>query len=287
MSVDSDRMEKTVKIVENVILSRNNPLVKLISSLSEKKNRNKERLFIAEGEKLTLEAIKAGLPIKYIAVCESRSERIMPLIKAAFSGREEENIEIITFADTAFEKISTEKAPEGVITVIKYLDFFKDLDIIYKEEFFKTDNERALLLCSVRNPSNLGSVIRSAAAFGVEHIILSSDCADVYNPKTVRSAMGSLFKVRITRVKELADFISMAKAQGRRVFAAELREGAKSLKDVGLTPSDIVIIGNEGHGIPESISSICSGSVYIPISQNIESLNASVAAAIFMWEQNK
>jgi TrmH family RNA methyltransferase len=74
---------------------------------------------------------------------------------------------------------------------------------------------------------------------------------------------------------------------GRRVFAAELREGAKSVRDINLTNRDIVIIGNEGHGISTEISSVASGSVYIPISKRTESLNASVAAAVFMWEQNR
>ncbi len=276
-----------MKISNNIITSRNNPLIKLLASLSEKKNRNSEKMFLAEGEKLTFEAIKTHLPIKYIVVSENKSQRMFPLLEKAFLGSESENAEIITVSESAFEKISTEKAPEGVITVIKYLDFFKDSDIIYKEEFFSSDEERALCLCSLRDPSNLGSVIRSAAAFGVEHIILSSDCADVYNPKTVRATMGSLFKVRITRVKSIESFIDFSKCEGRRIFAAELRDGARSLKNIDLLPTDIFMIGNEGHGIPEDISALCTGSIYIPISQNIESLNASVAAAIFMWEQSK
>ncbi len=276
-----------MKIHENVISSRNNPLVKMVASLNEKKNRNREKLFIAEGEKLTLEAIKASLPIVYIIVSERKSDTILPMLDEALEKSRLGNTEVIIFSDTAFEKISTEKAPEGVITVIKYLDFFKDSYIIYKEDFFLHDDERAIALYSVRDPSNLGSVIRSAAAFGVEHIILSSDCADIYNPKTVRSAMGSLFKVRITRVSNIEDFVRISKECGRRIFAAELRDGAKSLKEIEMKSSDIVMIGNEGHGIPENISQNCSASVYIPISKNIESLNASVAAAIFMWEQNK
>ena len=99
--------------------------------------------------------------------------------------------------------------------------------------------------------------------------------------------MGSLFKVKISRVESLADFISHIQALGRRAFCAELRAGARSIKEIGLKSSDVIVIGNEGHGIPEEISMLCDGSVYIPISKKTESLNASVAAAIFMWEQNK
>ncbi len=276
-----------MKIRQEILSSRNNPLVKWASGLSEKKNRTKERSFIVEGEKLTLEAIKNALPITYIFVSESRCEHMISVICDAFSSFGDMECEVITLSDGAFEKISTEKAPEGIITVIKYLDFFKYLDIIYKEEFFIGDDERAIALCSVRDPGNLGSVIRSAVAFGVQHIVISADSADIYNPKTVRSAMGALFGVKITVVDSLPDFINSARHAGRRVFAAELRPGALSLADVDVKPGDIFMIGNEGHGIPEDISAICNNSVYIPISGKTESLNASVAAAVFMWEQNK
>ena len=160
------------------------------------------------------------------------------------------------------------------------------MDIIYKEDFFIPKGERALSLYSLRDPGNLGAVIRSAAAFGVRHIIISADSADVYNPKTVRAAMGTMFGVKISVVSDFVSFIEAAKANGRSVYAAELTDGAKSVKDIVLSSDDIFIIGNEGHGIPREISSVCTGSVYIPISDGVESLNASVAASVFMWEQN-
>ena len=174
-----------------------------------------------------------------------------------------------------------------MLSVIKYLDFFSNMDIIYKEEFFLDANERAIILCSVRDPANLGAVIRSAVAFGTDTIILSLDCADVYNPKTVRAAMGSLFRVKIVVVKSLADLISAIQFNNRRVFAAELTDCAVSLSSLNLKPTDCFMIGNEGHGIPSDVSALCNGSVYIPISKKTESLNASVAASILMWEQSK
>ena len=99
--------------------------------------------------------------------------------------------------------------------------------------------------------------------------------------------MGSLYRVKVTTVSDISSFIDASHANGRRVFAAELTDSAKSLHEAGLTGSDIVMIGNEGHGIPTEVSALCDGSIYIPISKKTESLNASVAAAIFMWEQSK
>ena len=277
-----------MKIRQEILSSRNNPLVKWATSLVDKKARAQSRAFFVEGEKLTIEAIKNRLPISYIFVAESKYDRAFSKIEAAVSMHfSDTDLELVTLSDSAFEKISTEKSPEGVISVIKYLDFFSNLDIIYKEEFFIPASERAIALCSVRDPGNLGSVIRSAVAFGVEHIVVSADSADIYNPKTVRSAMGSLFGVKVTTVSDFSSFVRAAQSSGRRVFAAELTDNAVSLSESKPLSTDIFMIGNEGHGIPAEISAICDGSVYIPISEKTESLNASVAAAIFMWEQGK
>ena len=276
-----------MKMQKTILTSRQNATVKWVTSLHDKKGRRASRAFIAEGEKLTFEAAEAGLPITHVFVSEKRFDALSERISAAFSADIYADTEIITVTDEVFEKISTEKAPQGIISVIKHLDFFKELDIIYKEDFFLKDDERAIALCSVRDPGNIGSVIRSAVAFGAQHIVLSADTADVYNSKTVRSAMGALFKVKVTVVRDFASFISAAQANGRNVYAAELSDNAVALDQIKALPTDIFIIGNEGHGIPVEISSVCNNSVYIPISSNTESLNASVAAAIFMWEQGK
>jgi TrmH family RNA methyltransferase len=278
---------KGMIFVNDIITSRANPLVKLAASLKDKKGRERERLFIAEGEKLTFEALGASLPVEKILVCASRAEKVLPRLRALCNGEMYKKTSVILLEDGVFSKISTENAPQGVISIIKYLDFFSQMDIIYKEDFSLDRCGRAIALCSVRDPGNLGSAIRSAVAFGVENIILSSDCADIYNPKTVRGAMGSLFRVKVTRVGDMPAFIRAMKENGRRVYAAELSQNAVSVLDAELDAYDAVIIGNEGHGVPTEVSCECNGSVYIPISQATESLNASVAAAIFMWEQNK
>ena len=272
---------------KEIITSRNNQFVKWASSLSEKKNRKENGYFLAEGVKLTKEALEAGLPVDYLIVSENKRTSVLSAVSEFAEAEKYEKTKFVTVSEGVFEKISTEKAPQGVISVIKHLDFFRDLDIIYKEEFFLKPEEKAIFLFSLRDPSNLGAVIRSSVAFGIDHIILSDDCADIYSPKTVRSAMGSIYRVKVTTVKNLPSFIKAAQENSRRVFAAELSERAVSLHDVGLIGSDIVMIGNEGHGIDPEISALCDGSVYIPISKKTESLNASVAAAIFMWEQSK
>lgn len=272
---------------DEVIRSRNNPLIKWACSLKDKKGREESHAFIAEGAKLSFEAIDASLPVTHCFIAYSKRDEYFERLTASLNAPQYQNTRVIIVDDDVFDKISTEKAPQGINIVIKYLDFFNDTAIIYKEDFFLSEDERAIILCSVRDPSNLGSVVRSSVAFGTDHIILTDDCADVYNPKTVRSAMGSLFRVKVTRVSDIKSFIRVARECGRRIFAAELDDNAASLSELALKSSDCFIIGNEGHGIPKDVSTICDGSVYIPISKKTESLNASVAAAIFMWEQSK
>ena len=120
-------------INKDVIKSRNNPLVKWICTLHDKKGRERERSFIAEGHKLVFEAISAGLEVTDCIIMESKvGEFLTRLSNSLGSNCDKTKITIVD--DSVFEKISTEKAPQGIIAVVKYLDFFKDMDIIYKEE---------------------------------------------------------------------------------------------------------------------------------------------------------
>ena len=276
-----------MKIENEILTSRQNPKVCYAASLAEKKGREKAHAFLAEGEKLTLDALSAGLPVTQIYAMASRRERLTERIFPAASGENYRDLQWFWLSDEAFSKISTEKAPQGVVSVIKYLDFFRKMDIIYKEDFFLSPGERAIALHEVRDPSNLGAVIRSAAAFGIDTVILSSDCADIYSPKTVRAAMGSLFRVKIVSVGDFSSFVRSARAVGRRVLSAELSESAVPLDRAGLSGDDIVVIGNEGHGVPRGISELCDAGLYIPITERAESLNASVAASVILWEQRK
>ncbi len=268
------------------IQSRSNPVVKWAASLKDKKYREEAKSFVAEGEKLVFEAIGANLPVTHLFIAKKRSDYFLQKLENT-NAPSLDNCLIYLLADEIFEKISSENSPQGIICVIKHLDFFNKSDIIYKEEFLKNPSDRVMILSSVRDPGNLGSAIRSAVAFGTRHLILSSDCADVYNSKTVRGAMGSLFRVRISIVTNLPKTVEELRAAGRRVLSAELCDSAMKLGEDKLLASDVIIIGNEGHGVDKEVSCVATDKIYIPISVATESLNASVAAAIFMWEQSK
>lgn len=141
-----------------------------------------------------------------------------------------------------------------------------------------------MLLESVRDPSNVGAIIRSAAAIGIDRLILSEDCADIYHPRAVRASMGTLFAQPIDRVSDLGSAISALRANGRRVFAATLTEDAAKLGSFPVRAGDCVVIGNEGHGLSDATVALCDRAVIIPMSGRAESFNAAVAASILMWE---
>ena len=173
------------------ITSRQNPTVLWAASLGEKKYRERHEAFLVEGIKLVCEALSLSLPITHIFLCESKADSVRMALKERDCMRflDGEEIEVYCLSDACFEKISTEKAPQGVIAVVKYLDFFRRTDTINNSDI----GSRALFLSSVRDPGNLGAIVRSAVAFGVDTLILSADSADLYHPRVLRAAMGSLF----------------------------------------------------------------------------------------------
>lgn len=271
------------------ITSRNNPETIFIASLQTKKGREGSGLFLAEGEKLFREAAskRNGSSIDRICLMESASDRYLPLVSDLLGEEFIFSDKTVVLSDPAFEKITSEKSPQGVISVLKSIDFSEKYIKIDKKGFGVFDRSRILALFDVRDPGNLGAIVRSAVAFGVTDIVLSSDCVEFTNPKVVRAAMGGIFSVRFHIVNDFGSFVTAARNAGRRVFAAELREGAKPIDVIGLTRDDIIVIGNEGQGIPFELSALCDESLFIPISSASESLNAAVAASLFLWEQSK
>lgn len=270
----------------SVITSRQNAGIKKVCSLSEKKWREEYSLFRLDGIKLLEEAIICGVRIDSVYIRESSADAILGRLSDPLSELPRDRIVFVS--DSVFEKLSEEKSPEGIITVAKHIDKFR--------KSIKIDNvdipeawETVLLLESLRDPGNLGTVIRSAAALGVDRVVMSADCADLYNPRTIRAAMGGLFRVRIDTIAggDFAEYVSLLRKNGRRVFAAALDAGAARLGELEVRKGDSFVIGNEGHGLSREVISACDGSVIIPMAAGCESLNASAAAVILIWEMRR
>ena len=274
-----------MKITTEIITSRKNPLILLAASLAEKKYREQNSLFLAFGHKLCHEAAVTHAPVAHVILSEAYAAAHKEEICAEFSAECYRNTPLTVVSEGCFEKITTEKAPDGVILIIKHLDISKKYNKIDVDNL--KDVGRAILLCSIRDPGNLGTILRSAGAFGVSTVILTDDCADVYHPRTVRAAMGAAFRVPTLRVGDAVALTAALQSLGRRVLAAELRENAMPIASIGLRGDDVFVIGNEGQGIPPALSGACDASVYLPIAEQAESLNAAIAASVILWEQAK
>ena len=272
-----------------IIRSRQNKNVVELCKLSDRKARERAREFRFDGIKLLDEALKNGVTLRAVFLRASKADQIVEELqkkhtKAVFDklGR------ILVLADEIFDRISEEKSPEGVISIAKYIDKFqKNVTIYNSADFLEMKTERIVLLEAVRDPSNIGAIIRSAAAIGVERLILSADCADIYNPRAVRASMGTLFNQQIDRVGDMAAVVRSFAENGRRVFAAALDERAAPLGSFEILRGDCVVIGNEGHGLSREVIDACTHRVIIPMSGRAESFNAAVAASLLMWEFSK
>ena len=265
---------------KDIISSRQNRDIVEAVKLCDRKAREKSGLFRIDGIKLSCEAIECGVEIERIFVRESSFERIAQRLSPSADG-----IRTTLVSDAVFEKLSEEKSPEGIICIAKHLDNLRKIDTIDKRDSFFSTEGRVFLAESVRDPGNIGTLVRSANAMGCDKIVVSSDCADLYNPKAMRAAMGAMFRLDIAVVASMPGAISALIENGRRVFAAALDENARKLGAFELFEEDCFVIGNEGHGLSEQTLKACTGSVFIPMKKGAESLNASAAAAVLLWEQ--
>ena len=268
----------------SVIRSNQNQYVSLTRGLSSKKNREESRLFRFDGIKLACEAIAKGVELEALILREGAEEAVKAKASELYRvSIDELSCRILTVSADIFDKLSEESAPEGVIAIARYQD---DMHIEREGgvDGGTYDGEKILLLESVRDPLNMGAIIRVAAAFGVDRMIVSRDCADIYNSKTVRASMGTLFGMRIDRYSDICNAISILRAQGRRVFAAALDRDSKKLGASEKSVNDCVIIGNEGHGLSREAIDACDATVFIPMADGVESLNAATAAAVLVWE---
>lgn len=254
-----------------VVTSRKNPsAVHYRSLVRERAYRREKREFPIEGARLCDEAAKSGVEITSFLVTNGAAEKYSEIFEAV-----RKIADPIFISDDVAEYISDTKSPQGMFISAKMLD----KPVISGKI---KDSGHFLLLDGLQDSGNIGTIIRTADAFGLDGVILSPDCADIYSPKIVRSAMGSLFRLPITET-ELVGFIESLKNEGYEVYAAMLDSGAKRLGEVKFGSKTAVIIGNEGNGVSEQVYRAAEQKIYIPI-QNAESLNAAVAASVIGWE---
>ncbi len=267
--------------VETITSKANSTIVK-IAKLSNKKHRNEENLFVCDGKKLLIEAINFGAKIKYI-ILKNDINLENDIIEKILRCQKDGTI-ILCVNEQVFSKLTDENAPQGIITVCEFLRE-KHRHLTNVENTIP--NEKIFILESVRDPGNIGTIVRNAAAFGIDRLIFSSDCADIYSSKVIRAAMGAIFKIKIDIVDDLITTINNLKADGRRVLGATLGKNSLILGKIELISNDVFVVGNEGHGLSKEVINASNETIFIPMCENTESLNAAIASSIFMWELYK
>jgi len=277
----------------DIIRSKSNGLIVNLAKIgSDKKYRDADRMYAAEGVKLFCEAVKFDSGVKKALVCEDFVSAInanpgLAYVADALAKAEAGGAEIIIVSTDAFMKVSGEKSPQGIIAFIEYNEKKHSRRLSDGELTEIGVVELIMMLESVRDPSNLGAIMRCACALGYSGLILTGNCADIYNPKTLRASMGAVFKLKTITFDAAADAAVSVKKSQRRLIAARLDDTAHEAARDFFRRSDCVVIGNEGHGISDELAALCDASVYIPITANTESLNAASASSILMWEQSR
>lgn len=251
------------------ITSRTNPLIKKTASLATSKGRRENGEFLFEGVKLFNEAVESKVRFSYIVITEAAKPVLQKQIDLP-------DTDIYVVPDTCFEKITTEKAPQGIVCVAKQPTV---------TDITETDMMRpALILSDIQDAGNLGTIIRTTKALADIDIVLFGNTADIFGPKCIRASMGSVFKQSIYSCSDFEKAVALYNKNGKTVYAAALKDNAEDIRKCDLHDS-VVVLGNEGHGLSDKQISCCKPMI-IPM-LGMESLNVASAATVVIWEMVK
>ena len=255
------------------ITSKANDRVKFAVKIRESSSlRRQENLFFAEGARLCFDAASSGVGIAEMYVTEKALNKYTDYVRLV----EEVAERSFLVSEDVAEKLSDTKNNQGVFCLCKTLD--KNINI-GKIKY----NGKYIALEGVSNPANFGAVVRTAEAVGLDGVIVSGGC-DIYNPKSQRAAMGSLFRLNVVEVEDLPKALKNLSENGMAVLAGVPDSNAEKLTEVDMSGGVVAVIGNEGNGITEETCAVATKLVTIPMKGRAESLNAAAAASIIIWE---
>ena len=256
------------------IKSKDNVKIKYVKKLISSSNfRKKEKSFVLEGIRLCYDAFLSSVHITETYYTEEISikdfekiRKIIALSKKSYKVPKD-----------ILKEISDTKNPQGIVCVCKELDKQFSLDKINNVGKF-------IILENIQDPSNLGTIIRTAEAIGISALIMSKDCCDIYNTKVLRGSMGAVFRVNIYFSNNICETINDLKSKDIKTYAAVPDRLTKSITSIDYKESMAIAIGNEGNGLKKETIDTCSEKITIPMLGKAESINAAMAAGIIMWE---
>lgn len=260
-----------------LIVSKSNDNVKLIRSLNEKKYRTKYNAFYLEGVKVTNEILDKNEAIDILFIAYSKSLLISTNGGQALLDRISslKNVKVLEFEENIFKYMTDTVNTQGILVVMK----------IPKYSLENEENKNIILLDKVQDLGNIGTIIRSCNAFGVDTILCTSGTADVYSPKAVRATMGGILNVKIIYLDDI-EKLNLFKKMGYKIATTSLKT-QNSIDSIDYNNKYIFVMGNEANGVSKEIIDISDFVVKIPMSEKIESLNVGVATSIILYEQYK
>ena len=247
------------------ISSKDNKIFRLCQQLSHKKYRDKLGLYLIEGENLLEEAVKNGAAIKTVLMCRDYRGSLFGTEDKAFC-----------LSDKLFEQLSQTETTQGIMAIVEKPELSPD-------RFLDRGGGNFIVLDRLQDPGNIGTILRTADAAGYELAIVMKGTADVFSPKAVRAATGSLFRMPVVFMDSVDELMEFTRAAGKKLVATCF-DTDRYYYDENLKGNIALIIGNEGSGISRELIECSDLKIKIPMHGNIESLNASVAAGILMYE---
>lgn len=256
------------------IISKNNQTYKLFQKLETKKYREKTGLYLIEGENLMEEALNNKAVIETVIIRKGEEHRFQPMIDTL---TKDSDAQILTAESALFENMVQTETSQGIIAAVRK-------PVCSPEHFIANKvSGNFVVLDRLQDPGNIGTIIRTADAAGYKAVVVIKGTADVFSPKVVRSATGSLFRIPVIFFETEEETVRFIKAAGKRLVATTLT-GSRNYYEEDLRDDIALIIGNEGNGISDTLIEKSDLKIKIPMEGTIESLNASVAAAIIMYE---
>ena len=267
-----------------MITSTGNSRIRELVQLKKKgKERDRLGVFVAEGSKMYQEAPAGLLQSVYVSESYVR-QKGMPSVPGG--------VPCETVSDPVFETISDTKTPQGILCVLRQLHYTEQ-DLLGKNFPVRSGTEGTapeehrqplcMVLENLQDPGNLGTILRTAEGAGVTGVLLGHTCVDIYNPKVIRSTMGSIYRVPFCYTQDLRGVLKEWRQKGIHLYAAHL-QGSERYDRENYTQASAFLIGNESQGLTEETAALADRYIRIPMQGKVESLNASVAAAILMYE---
>lgn len=253
-----------------MISSQSNQQMKNLSALIKKtKERKNQGCFVAEGPKMCLEAPREWVKAVYVSQSFFNNQENQ--------ARLPEEYEVV--ADNVFKAVSDTQTPQGMMSVIKMPSY-------ELEDLLQGERTCLLVLESIQDPGNLGTMIRTGEGAGITGVIMNRTTVDLFNPKTVRSTMGSLYRVPFYIAEDLGETVDLLKSKGIKLYAAHLK-GEMSYDEPDYTGACGFMIGNEGNGLSDELADMADEYIRIPMEGQVESLNAAISATLLAYECNR